>query len=265
MSGWGLMRATLIIPCYNEGGRLDGDAFLALTSGLADLKLLFVNDGSEDDTQERLHLLCTKALARISILQLESNQGKAEAVRQGLLRALSEGADVVGYVDADLATPRAEVQRLVETMRDSGVAVLVASRVRLLGRKIERHPARHYLGRLFSIAGSIVLGQQIYDTQCGAKFFRRTPALEAALRKPFLSRWAFDVELLGRLLTGSLDAAPVAPADVREEPLLAWRDVPGSKLRAWHMMGAVRDLARIAVDLRRRRAAGQRPRRQEPC
>lgn len=255
------MHTILTVPCYNEGARLDDNAFLALISCFAGLDLLFVNDGSTDRTQERLDLLFVKAPARIGILQLDSNQGKAEAVRRGLLRALAEGAEAVGYVDADLATPENEVRRLVAILRDSNAAVVMASRIMLLGHEIERPLVRHYLGRLFAIAGSAVLGQRIYDTQCGAKFFRRTPALEAALRKPFLSRWAFDVELLGRLLIGSPGAAPVSTTDIREEPLLAWRDVPGSKLRTWHMVGAACDLVRIAVDLRKRRAAPWPPNR----
>jgi glycosyltransferase involved in cell wall biosynthesis len=251
------MSATLIVPCYNEGERLHDDAFLSLLTCFVDLRLLFVNDGSKDLTQERLDLLSTKAPARISILRLDDNHGKAEAVRQGLLCALTEGADEVGYVDADLATPVQEVRRLFGILRDSGAAVVMGSRIVLLGRKVERHPVRHLLGRLFSITGSMILGQRIYDTQCGAKFFRCTPALKAALGKPFLSRWAFDVELLGRLLIGSPGTAPVAATDLREEPLLAWRDVPGSKLRVQHMVRALCDLARIAADLRQRRAVGQ--------
>jgi len=94
----------------------------------------------------------------------------------------------------------------------------------------------------------------VYDTQCGAKIFRRSPALSHALATSFRSRWAFDVELLGRLLTGAPGVEPVVLAHIREEPLLAWRDVAGSKLSASHMLKAGLDLAFIARDLRERRA-----------
>jgi dolichyl-phosphate beta-glucosyltransferase len=101
---------------------------------------------------------------------------------------------------------------------------------------------------------SLVLRLTVYDTQCGAKFFRATPTLAAAIADPFLSRWIFDVELLGRLLTGSASTPPLQVNQVVEEPLLSWRDVPGSKLRPGHAAIAARDMARIALDLRRRRA-----------
>lgn len=255
------MRATLIVPCYNEADRLDDTAFLSLISHPADLNLLFVDDGSTDTTLDRLHRIRAQAPAGTGVFRLDRNQGKAEAVRLGLLHALAEGADVVGYADADLATPPDEIVRLYDILRDSGAAVVIGSRIVLLGRKVERSPARHCLGRLFSIAGSLALRQRLYDTQCGAKFFRRTPALEIALREPFASRWAFDVELLGRLLIAPPGTEPVAAADLREEPLLTWRDVPGSKLRARQMIRALYDLARIGQDLRRRRATRRSSRR----
>jgi dolichyl-phosphate beta-glucosyltransferase len=249
-----LAAVTIVVPAYNEGTRLDAEAFLGLVDGPPEgPALLFVNDGSSDDTAERLTALAARS-PRIGVLSLEQNRGKAEAVRRGLLAALEGGAQIVGYLDADLATPPAEARRLVELMQASPeVDVLLASRVSLLGRDIQRRPLRHYLGRVFASAASLLLRLRVYDTQCGAKLFRRTPQLVAALGEPFLSRWIFDVELLGRLLAGAPGAPPLAVQRIVEEPLRAWRDVPGSKLRPHHLARVSADLARIARDLGRRR------------
>jgi glycosyltransferase involved in cell wall biosynthesis len=247
---------TWVIPCYNEGERLDDAGFLSLVGETDDIHLLFVNDGSADDTEGRLRALVARKPDRMSLLSLSRNQGKAEAVRQGLLRALEGSADIVGYADADLATPVDELRRLVEVLRGSPVTVLMASRVALLGRQIDRRAVRHYLGRVFATAASCALSLRVYDTQCGAKLFRRTPALDAALRVPFLSRWVFDVELLGRLVTGGDGVKALDVSQIIEEPLRRWRDVPGSKVRPVHALRAAVDLARIAVDLRRRRRSG---------
>jgi glycosyltransferase involved in cell wall biosynthesis len=254
-----MQAVTLVVPCYNEGKRLDDEAFLSLVDADGALRLLFVDDGSKDDTAARLQALAARAPGRIAVLGLDRNRGKAEAVRRGLAQALDEGPAFVGYLDADLATPVAEVRRLLGLLRGGKAAVLLASRVSLLGRDIQRRPARHYLGRIFASAASVVLRLSVYDTQCGAKLFRATPALRAALAEPFLSRWIFDVELLGRLLTGTAEARPLDAGEVVEEPLLSWRDVPGSKLRPGHAAIAARDMARIALDLARRRRAVRGP------
>jgi glycosyltransferase involved in cell wall biosynthesis len=241
----------IVVPCYNEAGRLDREAFAAFAAA-GRARLLLVDDGSRDATARVLDDLRAAAPDNVGVLGLERNQGKAEAVRLGLLRALGEGATVVAYADADLSTPFDEVLRVVTVVTDEAAEVALGSRVARMGADIRRRPARHYLGRVFATGASWVLEAVVYDTQCGAKCFRDSPALRAALDAPFLSRWAFDVELLGRLLTGAPGVAALDPAVFLEVPLARWRDVAGSKLRAGAMAGALADLLRIRADLRRR-------------
>jgi hypothetical protein len=167
----------------------------------------------------------------------------------------------VGYADADLSTPSDELHRMLEVLvARPDLEVAVASRVLMVGRRIQRNAARHYLGRVFATLAANILRTPFYDTQCGAKLFRVTPALRAALEMRFVSRWAFDVELLGRLLAGTESVAPVAIERMRELPLEEWIDKPGSKLDVTGMARSIVDLARIEVDLDRRRARAK-PRR----
>lgn len=244
-----------VVPCYNEADRLDGDAFLSVVDAEPNISILFVDDGSSDRTLGRLRELARQRPQAVRVLPLERNAGKAEAVRRGLLDALDKGASIVGYVDADLATPLDEMRRLTRIIREHDVDVVIGTRVAMLGHQIERNNARHYLGRVFASAASVILNLRVYDTQCGAKLFRRTAALEAALANAFLSRWAFDVELLGRLLEGGPGVPPIAPERMYEEPLREWSDVPGSKLSARAIVTAGLDLVRISreLGLRRRR------------
>ena len=125
-----------------------------------------------------------------------------------------------------------------------GTNVVRGSRVAMLGRAVERSPIRHYTGRIFATLASLVLGFQVYDTQCGAKVFRQGPALRAAVSERFASRWAFDVELLGRLAQEYGDKK-----GFMEEPLRAWHDVSASKLSFWSSMRAIADLLRIRRSL----------------
>jgi len=246
--------ATLVVPCYNEERRLDGGALVALCDQRPDLNLVLVNDGSTDGTLQRLEAIAGQ-VSRAEVLSLPENVGKAEAVQRGLLAALSGPSEVVGYFDADFSTPVPEILRLLAATERQGVAVAMGSRVARLGSDIRRSQARHYLGRIFASLASLTLRLSVYDTQCGAKVFRCRAALAAALETPFLSRWAFDVELVGRLLIGSPSAAPVPAADFLEVPLARWHDVPGSKLRPLAMVGMLKELAIIQADLQRRRRA----------
>jgi glycosyltransferase involved in cell wall biosynthesis len=218
--------------------------------------VIFVDDGSRDQTLSRVRAIAEQRPESVSVVALAHNQGKAEAVRQGLLHALSGNAGgnaaIVGYVDADLATPPSELRRLTDLARNNDYDILMAARVQLLGRHIERKSARHYLGRVFATCASFALGLPVYDTQCGAKLFRRGPALAAALEEPFLSRWAFDVELLARLVRPRPGIAAIPQARIREEPLLAWTDVPGSKLFPSAALRSGIELLRIGWKLRRR-------------
>jgi len=246
-------RPFVVVPCHNEERRLDAERFLELVDS-GSTRVLFVDDGSTDATAAVLGRVAASSLD-VDVLQLARNHGKAEAIRQGLLRGFDEGAAIVGYLDADLATPPQEFLRLVELLQSrDDLDCVLAARVALLGRRIRRRAHRHYLGRVFATLASIILRIPVYDTQCGAKAFRASPALREAIAVPFRSSWVFDVELIGRLLRGSPKAPPVPLAAFEEMPLREWRDVSGSRLR-------VRDMARAFVDLM---AVGYRLERSRP-
>ena len=244
--------ATIVIPCFNEAKRLDPTALLRLAADPS-VRLLFVDDGSTDGTGAVLRGLADES-GDVEILTLAKNQGKAEAVRFGMVAALAGSAPLIGYYDGDLATPPAELLRLVAALADHpNVECVLGARVALLGTAIERRPLRHYAGRLFASAASAALGVQVYDTQCGAKVFRSSAALRAAIEPPFRSRWAFDVELLDRLLRGGSAAAAVRPEQLLEVPLHAWRDVSGSGMSLRGGVEAFRDVGRIGWNRTRAR------------
>jgi dolichyl-phosphate beta-glucosyltransferase len=239
----------IVVPCYNEELRLDPTRFLALARS-GRVRILFVNDGSTDDTVGVIREM-TQVCDRIDLLDLPRNMGKAEAVRRGLVAAIGNGATVVGYYDADLATPPHELLRLVDVLdARPDIEFVLGARVALLGQSIERTTHRHVLGRVFAGMASAALGLRIYDTQCGAKLFRVTPTVEAAIRTPFRSSWGFDVELLGRLLAGTRGSRPIPKDAFAEVPLREWSDVQGSRLTTSGMIGAFTNVVAVAAERR---------------
>ncbi|UCC26074.1 MAG: glycosyltransferase [Gemmatimonadales bacterium] len=240
----------VVVPCFNEARRLDMEAFTGYAGTHAGTGFLFVDDGSSDGTADLITRASQEVPGLLRLHRMPENVGKAEAVRAGMLRAMASGARIVGFLDADLATPVDELEPMVGLLRaNPELEGVLGSRVRLLGHRIQRDPHRHYLGRVFATLASLILDLPVYDTQCGAKLFRATDALRTALEAPFRSRWIFDVELLSRLRAARGDRL----SEILEEyPLRTWRDVAGSKLR-------IRDMGRALVELDRIRRAPALP------
>jgi len=237
----------VVVPCFDEQERLDVDAFLAFAEDHPDIRFLLVDDGSGDDTLSVLQSLASRRPDAFSVLPLSPNQGKAEAVRRGILLALDRSPARVGFWDADLATPLQAVPEFVSVLERRPEAELVlGSRVRLLGRTIERHQGRHYFGRVAATVVSNLLGLPVYDTQCGAKLFRATPRLRQLFTEPFVTRWAFDVEILARWLIAADELERRgASGRIVEIPVAEWHDVGGSKLGPLDFIRAPGELARI--------------------
>lgn len=247
-------RLIVVVPCFNEERRLPVDAFRTFASDAAQVEFLLVNDGSSDGTSRVLDVLCAENPSRCSVLDLERNSGKAEAVRRGILTALDRQPDLIGFWDADLATPLGEIDGFLDVFATRPeIEMVFAARVRLLGRSISRNPARHYFGRVGATLISQSLGLAVYDTQCGAKLFRVTSGTRGLFDRPFLSRWIFDVEIIARfVIQRGRDAAARA---IYELPIRVWHDVKGSKVRQSDFLRALNDLRKIrrAYNLRHAR------------
>lgn len=234
---------TVVVPCYNEAGRLDVAAFRAFFVTHLSVRMVFVNDGSEDCTLEVLIGMQAEMPDRVDVIDLMPNGGKAEAVRQGLLFATNRGDAQVAYWDADLATPLDALPDFTRIMaRFSDVEVVFGSRRMMLGHRIERSLSRRLISRACNALARVALRLPIADTQCGAKLFRNSPTFRAAIAAPFKAGWLFDVELFSRIAERGCDRHRA----FYEMPLAAWSEIPGSKLSAravvrsgFHMLGLI--------------------------
>ena len=245
-----MIRVEIAVPCYNEEDRLDLPAFERALASWPGLGFVFVDDGSSDGTSDLLAKFRRGREDRVVVESLAENSGKAEAVRKGCLRALESSPELIGYWDADLSTPLTEIGRFVNVFeRKPEVRFVLGSRVKLMGRTVVRSAARHYAGRVFATAASLVLSLPVYDTQCGAKMLVACEPLRDVLAKPFLTRWIFDVELIARYLAleeEHLDCG--RGASIYELPLMAWIDRGDSRLGYRDFLRAPFELARIRME-----------------
>lgn len=187
----------LIIPFFNEASRINEDEYAAVFSGYTQYDFVLVDDGSTDGTATVLDLLAEKH-THVKTLNLTENKGKAEAIRLAVLQN-SIAYQYIGYLDADFATPIAELAGMETFARNNAhYTFIMGCRIKKMGSQIDRYTSRHYFGRVFAtIVSQFILKTPVYDTQCGAKIIEAKLA-RTLFTEPFITRWLFDVELLLR-------------------------------------------------------------------
>jgi glycosyltransferase involved in cell wall biosynthesis len=189
---------------------------------------IFVNDGSTDNT---LDLLQRNIQENFFILDLKANVGKAEAVRQGMMffktLEIYNVSKWVGFWDADLSTPLFEVDNFLNYKNDfyKNADAIFGSRTPRMGSNIKRSRKRYFFGRFFSYISKIFFNLYYYDSQCGAKVFKKS-IVDQVFSKTFISRWAFDIEIILRL-RGYF---------VVEYPLTSWENQAESKLNFLYVL-----------------------------
>lgn len=225
----------IIVPCFNEGSRLQVNRFISFSKEHTDIQFLFVNDGSDDNTGDLL-LMLQQSAPGINFITLEKNEGKGEAVRQGIIAALSQSTDYIGYLDADLSTSLEEFYRIFEEGKKNALDIVLGSRIQKIDTVIERSYVRHIIGRILATIIDQKFKLGVYDTQCGAKIYKSF-YLERVVSKPFYSKWFFDVELLVRIRKN------YQRYKVEEIPLRSWRNVGNSKLGVLSFPEVLEDLS----------------------
>lgn len=177
---------TLIVPCYNEEESLD--LFLQEIMNTQEkmpevfIELLFVNDGSKDNTLEKIYQICNQHPERINFLSFTRNFGKEAAILAGLEHAQGEW---VGLIDADLQDPPElliEMYRLI-AMENYDVAAT---------RRVDRDgepPVRSFFANLYYKINNFISDVHIEE---GARDYRlmNRDVVEAILQLPERNRFS---------------------------------------------------------------------------
>lgn len=221
-----MQKTCIIIPCYNETERFDLSEFNSFYDENSNFYFILVNDASTDSTYEFLSEICRNRPERTKVINQLKNTGKAEAVRSGILQSLEwQPFDYVGYFDADFSTSLYEIK---EFTHYNEFNIILGSRIRRLGAVIDRSYTRYIIGRVFATIASSMLKIPVYDTQCGAKIFKREIAAKL-FEKPLTSNWLFDVELLFRYM--AIESSTIEHKKILEFPLKKWIHKANSKIK----------------------------------
>lgn len=228
---------SLVIPAYNEARRLPSalNRVAAFVSGAPYelTEVIVVDDGSSDATAGCASA-ATDALARAGatprILHNGRNRGKGFSVRRGMREARG---DWILFSDADLSTPLAELEKLMDAASAGGHEIAIGSRGvdrSLIGVRQPLH--REFAGRIFNLQMRALTGLDIADSQCGFKLFSRAAARQIAAKQR-IERFGFDVEqlYLARKMGFTIAEVPVR-----------WDDSAGSTVGIFDGLRAFVDL-----------------------
>lgn len=224
------MKVAIVIPAYNEEQRL-GRTLQAYhdylnakqLAGELTYEIIVVANGCTDGTVAIAQGMQHKyGHAHMHVLNL-LHGGKGLAIKAGFLDALRRDNDVIGFVDADMATKPEYFFALLQALDD--VDGVIASRY-MPGSVVT--PTRPWIKRwgsrlVYEGLARLLLGISYHDMQCGAKVFKRNviQAIAAHLSEP---QFAIDAEML--YLCRQHDFI------LKELPTV-WEDQAGSKLNMW--------------------------------
>lgn len=176
---------TVVLPAYNEEGDivpLLNEIERLLKERFSGVNVIVVDDGSSDRTVERVESIKS---GNIRLVKHGVNKGLSEAIKTGLLEALSVSSDndVIVTMDADNTHCPGLVFRMASLI-DEGNDVIIASRylsrARVLGLKFGR--------RLLSLCASLFL-RCLFPTKGVRDYTSGYRAYRAGVLKKAFEKW----------------------------------------------------------------------------
>jgi glycosyltransferase involved in cell wall biosynthesis len=210
----------LLIPAYNEERRIEPvlrDYALHFQEHYhGKFQIVVVLNGCTDNTLDVVQRVAAEFPA-VRPLEFKQSIHKGGALIEGL-RLAAQG-ELIGYVDADGATPPRAFLELVRQMDNADCVV----GSRWLANSVlhqEQTTTRKFFSRVFHFIVQLLFRLNIHDTQCGAKLMKRE-VVEKIHPNLRIADMAFDINLLV--------AVKYAGFRIREVPT-EWTDKAGSKV-----------------------------------
>lgn len=217
-------RLSIIIPCYNESSILLQSynkiiKILEVQFKNDNIQIIFVNDGSTDDTNAVLDIIQSNHNIRnINLLCIhnKSNRGKGYSVKKGI--EVSSGETII-YCDADLSTDLKDLQTAISYI-ENGYSIAMGSRYMSRSTISNRSLSRSIISKLCNSLIRLLFGWDIYDTQCGFKAMDKSFA-KSVIKIQIIERFAFDIEYIDYAFRNNLKVVSFP---------VVWKDRKNSKV-----------------------------------
>jgi dolichol-phosphate mannosyltransferase len=186
----------VVTPTYNERENLPVLAAQLTALELEGLRLLVVDDNSPDGTGEVADKLASNDPDRVSVLHRTEKDGLGRAYVAGISRALTEGADIVIQMDADLSHPVTVIPEMVRLLERTDAGVVLGSRYVAGGSAAgEWAWYRRLLSAWANLYVNVILRLHVKDATAGFKAWRADALRKIDVESIRSNGYAFQVEM----------------------------------------------------------------------
>lgn len=201
------MKISVVLPAYNEAGRIERaveEVMGELSKYGKEFEIVIAEDGSTDGTDRIAAMLASK-YANVRHLHSAERLGKGKAISQAFR---SSKAEVLIFMDVDLSTDLGHLRELIAAIEE-GYDFATGSRL-MKESKAERPFKRDLASKAYNFLVRLLLSSKLHDHQCGFKAFRRE-ALMGIIDKARDAHWFWDTEILvlGQRLGYKIKEIPV--------------------------------------------------------
>lgn len=167
---------SVVIPMYQEGENV-APMVAAVHDGLAEYpgpwELVLVDDGSRDDTWQRLQAAIAEHGSHVRAIRMRRNFGQTAAMQAGIHAARGH---YIATLDGDLQNDPADIPRMIAELEERDLDLLQGWRKR-------RHdePVRKFLSRVANRLIAKVTGVKLHDYGCSLKVYRAEVLKEVRL------------------------------------------------------------------------------------
>ncbi|MBK9255182.1 MAG: glycosyltransferase [Saprospiraceae bacterium] len=229
------------IPVLNEEETLKENVSIALNyiknEITSNCSIIIADNGSTDRTEEIAAQLTAKN-PEIKYIKL-SKKGVGLALRTSWLQS---NAEIVGYMDLDLATDLKHLREVFDLMQEGKTDMINGSRL-LTGSVVKnRTLVREITSRIFNRLVQILLGVRLSDGMCGFKFFKNDIIKKIINTGIDTDNWFFSTEVLVKGLWMGLE--------LKEIPV-QWTDDSNSKVNIPRLsLQYIREIFRLRKEKR---------------